>query len=96
MFSHTSQITLYAIVFYYLTQVMSYGHFSGDIGNQFIDYMYYSVVTYTSLGIGDVWPHGFVRLLTGVEALNGLFLIGWSIMYTYPSLTNVRKQDAND
>ena len=36
-----------------------------------------------SLGLGDVWPHGPIRLLTGIEALNGLILIAWSASYTY-------------
>ena len=43
-------------------------------------------VSFTSLGLGDVCPHGPARLLTGIEALNGLLLIGWSPMFTYPAL----------
>jgi hypothetical protein len=30
-----------------------------------------------------VFPLGPVRLLSGVEALNGLMLIGWSASFTY-------------
>jgi hypothetical protein len=28
-------------------------------------------------------PHGQLRLLAGVEALNGLLLIGWTTSYTF-------------
>ena len=45
--------------------------------------MYFSAETYTSLGFGDVTPLGPIRLLAGVEALNGLLLIGWSASYTF-------------
>lgn len=45
--------------------------------------LYFSAETYTSLGFGDLTPNGPVRLLAGVEALNGLLLIGWSASFTY-------------
>jgi hypothetical protein len=45
--------------------------------------MYFSVETYSSLGFGDLVPIGPVRMLAGVEALNGLLLIGWSASYAY-------------
>lgn len=44
----------------------------------FADYVYYSIVAYTSLGLGDIVPDGALRILTGVEALTGLILIGWT------------------
>ena len=48
-----------------------------------LDYFYFSIVSYTSLGLGDVFPHGHVRFLTGLEALNGLMLIAWSASFAY-------------
>jgi hypothetical protein len=48
--------------------------------------VYFSAETYTSLGYGDVVPHGDLRLLAGMEALNGLLLIGWTASYTYISM----------
>lgn len=40
---------------------------------------YFSVVTYTTLGYGDITlsEHDW-RLLSGVEALDGILLVGWS------------------
>jgi voltage-gated potassium channel Kch len=40
---------------------------------------YFSFVTFTTLGYGDIVLQGPERLLTGVEALNGMLLIGWSV-----------------
>ncbi|MFL6662236.1 MAG: potassium channel family protein, partial [Rhizobacter sp.] len=45
--------------------------------------LYFSAETYTSLGFGDITPVGPIRLLAGVEALNGLLLIGWSASFAY-------------
>lgn len=45
--------------------------------------LYFSAETYTSPATVIVVPGGALRLLAGVEALNGLLLIGWSASYTY-------------
>jgi hypothetical protein len=44
--------------------------------------LFVSVVAYSSLGYGDHGPVGHAHLLTGVETLNGLLLIGWSASFT--------------
>ena len=59
------------------------GTLAGDAGISLGAFMYFSAETYTSLGFGDVTPLGPIRLLAGVEALNGLLLIGWSASFTY-------------
>lgn len=41
------------------------------------------VVSYSSLGLGDVYPVGGIQLLVGVEVITGLILIGWTITYTF-------------
>ncbi|MCF3595057.1 potassium channel family protein [Rhodobacteraceae bacterium LMO-12] len=43
-----------------------------------MDVFYFSVVNYTSLGLGDIYPTGHLRLLAGVETLNGFLLISCS------------------
>ena len=39
------------------------------------DAVYFSTVTFTTLGYGDYWPLGVARLLAGAEALLGAFLM---------------------
>ena len=46
-------------------------------------YVFASGEIYTSLGFGDLYPTGWLRLIAGVECLNGLILIGWSSSFTY-------------
>ena len=82
-FAHAVEIVLYAIAVHSL---VSYAHLGtlGEPGRfSFATCIYFSAETYTSLGYGDVIPLGDMRLLAGVEALNGLLLIGWSASYTY-------------
>jgi len=79
---HTVEVCLYALAYLAMGQLGAaefYGEFAGTLE----DYLYFSATSYTSLGLGDVYPQGGVRLLTGVEALNGLVLIGWSASYSY-------------
>lgn len=47
------------------------------------DLVYFSLVTYTSLGYGDIVPVGPVRLIAGLETLAGLVLIAWTASFTY-------------
>ena len=50
----------------------------------FEEAVYFSVVTFTTLGYGDVTlaDHDW-RLLSGAEALNGILLVGWSTALLY-------------
>ncbi|MGB8274031.1 MAG: ion channel [Alphaproteobacteria bacterium] len=81
--AHTIEVWLYAATYYVFVRVLGLGAFGGLQINDWHDYVYFSAITYTSLGLGDVFPLGQVRLITGVEALNGLLLIGWSASFTY-------------
>ena len=49
----------------------------------FGDAVYFSFTTFTTLGYGDVVIEGKWRLLTGIESLNGVLLIGWSTALSF-------------
>ena len=86
--AHIIEIWLYAGAYYALHQagLGSFGSLGGTFGGRIVEYVYFSAVSYTSLGLGDVWPTGVLRLITGLEALNGLILIAWSASFTYLSM----------
>jgi hypothetical protein len=44
------------------------------------------------LSLGAIQLHGHVRPITDIEAINGLFLIGWSVTSTHPLLTTRRRR----
>ena len=80
---HLLGISFYAAAYYYLKDHFDLGNFGGDFVDRFTSYIYFSAETYTTIGLGDIYPLGPLRLITGIEALNGLLLIGWSASFTY-------------
>jgi len=82
-FAHAIEMWLYALVYYVLADVAGIGHFGGTFQNQFSDFLYFSTATYTSLGYGDIYPTGDLRLVAGIETVVGLMMIGWSASFTY-------------
>ncbi|MCP4002241.1 MAG: two pore domain potassium channel family protein [Gammaproteobacteria bacterium] len=88
LLAHLSEITLFAIVYYFLqrSQPDGWGHLAGDYSGTFLDSIYYSAITYTTLGFGDITPVGNVRIVTALEALLGLILIAWTATFIYNHL----------
>jgi hypothetical protein len=80
--AHVVEVGLYAGAFAALTGFGA-GALAGAIEGNFADYFYLSLTGYTTLGVGDVYPVGPLRLVFAVESLNGLVLIGWSASFTY-------------
>lgn len=80
--AHAVEVLLYGLSLYVLVAWVGAGHLTGMSGSMLAACLYFSAETCTSLGLGDVTPLGPVRLLAGVEALNGLLLIGWSASFT--------------
>jgi hypothetical protein len=82
---HLFEVLLYAIAIS-LHEFAGFGMLDGNVDQApswFMDHFYFSIASYTTLGIGDIVPHGSLRLISGVEALNGLILIAWSASFTY-------------
>ena len=81
--AHTVEVWLYGGGYWVINAQLGLGGFGGVPIVTLEDYVYFSAVTYTSLGVGDVFPAGHVRLIAGVESLNGLVMIAWSASFTY-------------
>src|SRR5262245_14837743 len=45
--------------------------------------VYFSLVTYTTIGFGDVVLGPGWRVLAGIEGLTGIILIGWSTAFVF-------------
>lgn len=85
-FAHLIEMAVWGAFLYALVLHGDVGTLMGDHKITLLDCIYFSAETYTSLGFGDIRPHGDLRLLVGVEALNGLLLIAWSASFTYLSM----------
>ncbi len=66
---HSADIVIWGFVFWFL---------GGDAIARLEDAIYFSSVTYTTLGYGDIVLTGQARFLCSIEAINGMILFGWS------------------
>ncbi|MGY9004545.1 MAG: ion channel [Alphaproteobacteria bacterium] len=85
-FAHTIEIWIFGIAYWLSAQHLAIGGLIGQATGGFPEFIYFSTVSYTSLGLGDLYPTGAFRLLTGVEALVGLTMIAWTGSFTYLSM----------
>jgi len=73
--------TLFAIVFVFSGLIYQVEHpVNSQVFRTFFDAFYFSIVTMTTVGFGDVTPtSGLGRLLTALMILTGIALIPWQI-----------------
>ena len=84
MLTHVIEIWIFGLAYYLLLQFDSFGSVTGTAAVLgVLDFVYYSAMVYTTVGFGDLFPEGPIRFMTGVEALTGLVMIGWSASFTY-------------
>ena len=80
---HLLEVGLFGTAFYGATKWAQIGSFAGERSMSFMDYYYYAAETYSSLGYGDIYPVGEVRLLASVTPLIGILLLGWSSSFLF-------------
>jgi len=86
---HMIEVFAYAGAYYLLGRHAGIGTLGGAVVPSFNASLYFSLETYSSLGYGDVVPSGALRMMAGVEALNGLLLLGWSACYVHAALDGI-------
>ena len=59
------------------------------IFNDFETALYFSTITFSTVGYGDVVPAHDWRVLAALEGINGFLLIGWSTAYLIAAGTRV-------
>ena len=103
--AHLMEIVFFQIAYVWLEPDQSMGTIVGkvDIGHDgqssgsgiltMQDIFYFSAVTYTSTGYGDLTPTGNLRLLAMVEALTGLIMVAWSTSYAFVVMMRYWEQE---
>jgi hypothetical protein len=86
LLAHLLEICVFAAGFFLMHEHLGLGAVAGQFSGSALDYFYYSATTYSTLGVGDVFATGAIRLVAGIEALTGFVLIGWSASFTYLSM----------
>jgi len=75
IFIHLVQAAIWALLFMFLPDVIEFENFEKS--------MYFSLVTFTTLGYGEITISSTSRILAGLEAINGITLIGWSTAFMF-------------
>ncbi|MEQ6885052.1 ion channel [Salicola sp. Rm-C-2C1-2] len=81
--AHVVEIVLFGAISWLLSQLGGAGSLAGGPVSTIMDYIYFSTVTYTTLGYGEIYPVGAIRFIFGTEALIGFMLITWSASVTF-------------
>jgi len=81
--AHSIEIFIFSLAYYLLPQVQGWGFLDGNFDGSLMDCVYFSYTIFTTLGFGDIEPHGHIRHLVGLESLTGLLLITWTASFLY-------------
>lgn len=84
---HASQCTLWAAAYYFNPYISDLSSFEQAI--------YFSLITFTTIGYGDITINSEWRILAGLEAVNGIMLIGWSTAMIFAFLQILYRQSWN-
>lgn len=84
---HASQCTLWAVAYYFNPYISDLSSFEQAI--------YFSLITFTTIGYGDITINSEWRIMAGLEAVNGIMLIGWSTAMIFAFLQILYKQSWN-
>ena len=85
---HIIEIIIWAVLYLNLPDL--------NMLKTFEEAAYFSLVTYTTLGYGDITLGPTWRVLSGFEAINGTMLIGWSTAMFYSVVKNVTQKYHSD
>lgn len=81
--AHTVEVWIFATAYFFMHHAEGWGELTGNFGGNFLDTVYFSFTTFTTLGYGDIQPEGDLRYLTGIEGLTGFVLITWSASFLF-------------
>jgi hypothetical protein len=94
MLLHVIEIWLFGAVIFLLLLWPACGWLAGPDSAGFIECVYLSAVTFSTVGFGDIAPVGPIRFLSGTEALAGFVLITWSASFTYLEMEQFWRPDS--
>lgn len=89
---HLLEIGAYAVMFALSVGPLALGAFEGAPPSSPMDYFYYAAEAYASLGYGDVYPTGELRLIASIAPLNGILLLAWSGSFLFSLVEDWRSR----
>ncbi len=61
--------------------------------NTLSEALYFSTVTYTTVGYGDIVLVDGFRMMSGIEAANGFLLFGWTTAFIFEIMSRIYKHE---
>lgn len=80
---HLAEVVLFSFGFALLSALDQHCGLITSGGQVTHDYFYFSIVSYSTLGYGDITPAGSLRFLAGIEALVGIVFVGWTASFLF-------------
>lgn len=80
--SHLAVAALFALGFWF-GYARELGGFAQEPVMGAMDYFYLSLINVTTLGLGDIYPTGHLRVIAGIESLTGFLLISCSAQLVF-------------
>ncbi|MDM1524288.1 two pore domain potassium channel family protein [Empedobacter sp. 225-1] len=73
-------------------------YFNPNIDNlySFQEALYFSFITFTTVGYGDVVIDSEWKILAGLEAINGIMMVGWSTALMFSYLQIILKKNISE
>ncbi len=88
IFMHLVQAAVWACLYLLVPEINEFETFEKAI--------YFSLVTFTTLGYGEITINSSGRILAGLEAINGIILIGWSTAFMFSVYQELLKRSHVD
>lgn len=89
--AHTVEVWIFAVVYYLLILNGHFGGLEGHFNGEFLDCVYFSFTTFSTLGFGDIYPVGDIRYITGISSLTGMVLVSWTASFLYIEMQKLWK-----
>ncbi len=80
---HLLEILFYAVIYYATSEWLNLGDLGNKGGETILNYIYFSISTYSTLGLTQFYPQGAIKILTGMESLTGFIMITWSASFFF-------------
>ena len=83
LIAHAIEVWVFGIAYFFMNGKADFGYLDGSFDGSLLDSGYFSFVTFTTVGYGDIYPEGGLRYTAGIEALAGLVLITWTASFLF-------------
>ena len=80
---HVLEIWFFGLMMWSMLHWPECGFIKGADPLGVLDAVYFSAVTFSTVGFGDLTPVGPIRFMAATEALTGFVLITWSASFTF-------------